>query len=301
MPDLYPIFEVRREWAREREDMGSKDKFWYLHPNVEKELWLFKYPRPNTGEHWAEKIAAEIAAFLEIPHAPVELAVFENDKGTVTKSFAQMSQALVHGNQMLAIAVHGYDPKQKFHQSSHTLTNIWQVLETVFGESELAEKAKCRLAEYLVLDAVIGNTDRHHENWGIILRWKKTKGDRVVDFLIAPSFDHASSLGRELQDTRRDWLLAEIGIGAYVEKGRGAIYWSENDRHGSSPLELVRRATRHYPGLFIPALTKLENLDMKYLDDLVNRMPGDWMSPSAQKFAIALMCYSLEQLRELIQ
>ena len=300
MPDQYPIIEVRREWAREPEDMGSKDKFWYLRPE-DGNVWLFKYPRQNTGEHWAEKIAAEVAALLEIPHAQVKLAIFERNKGSVGKSFTLEGQALFHGNQMLAAAVNGYDPEQKFHQSSHTLTNIWQVIDFVFGESELAEKAKCRLAEYLVLDAVIGNTDRHHENWGIILRLKRTDDDGIEDLSVAPSFDHASSLGRELEDTKRDQILAGVGIGAYVEKGRGAIYWSQDVRRGPSPLELVRRATRQYPRLFFPALTKLENLDKKYLDDLVNRVPGDWMSPSAKEFAIALMRYNLEQLQDLFQ
>ena len=74
---------------------------------------------------------------------------------------------------------------------------------------------------------------------------------------------------------------------------------SEDDRHGPSPLELVRQATREYPELFRPALTKLEKLDKKPLADLVNRVPNDWMSPSARKFAIALMSYNLEQLQEL--
>ena len=111
MPDLYAIIEVTRESARESEDMGSKDKFWYLHPTEEEEYWLFKYPRFNRGEHWAEKIAAEVAALLGISHARVELAIFEENKGSVTKLFVQEGQELVHGNQMLKRAiVHGYDP-----------------------------------------------------------------------------------------------------------------------------------------------------------------------------------------------
>ena len=297
MPDQYPIIEVKPEWATESEDMGSKDKFWYLHSNVEKELWLFKYPHSNSGEHWAEKIAAEVAALLKIPHAPVELAVIENEKGSVTESFIQEDQELFHGNQILARTLQSYDPKQKYHHSSHTLANIWKAMDRVFEKPEAAERAKRRLAEYLVLDAVIGNVDRHHENWGI-LRWRKD--DHWAGF-IAPTFDHASSLGRELKDTRRDLKLAENGIGAYVEKGRGKICWSEDDQYGPSPLELVRRASRQYPEHFRPALRKLENLDKKYLDDLVNRVPGDWMSPSTKEFAIALMAYSLEKLQELFQ
>jgi len=207
--------------------MGSKNKFWYLDPKAEEGYWLFKYPRCNTGEHWAEKVAAEVAALLEISHAKVELAVFEKDKGSVTKSFAQEGQELVHGNQMLATVVHNYDRSRTFHQSSHTLANIWQVMDRVFIESEAAEQAKFCLAEYVVLDALIGNTDRHHENWGILREWQDSSWQEFV----APSFDHASSLGRELKNTRRIRILAEDRIGSYVEKGRGAIYWSQDDRY----------------------------------------------------------------------
>ena len=235
MSELYPIIEVERESGGDSEEMmGSKDKFWYLHPTEEEEYWLFKYPRFNTGEHWAEKIAAEVADLLGISHARVELAIFEEDKGSVTKLFVQEGQELVHGNQMLKRAVHGYDPEKEFRQSSHTLANIWQVMDSIFGESEHAEKAKGRLAEYVVLDALIGNTDRHHENWGI-LRWER-RGYHWVDLFVAPFVRrHASSLGRELQDTRRDVggrilaIIREDRIGDYVEKGRGAIYWSEAD------------------------------------------------------------------------
>ena len=87
--DPYPVTEVLPEWNREREEMGSKRKFWYRRPGPEEEIeWLFKFPQPNTGQHWSEKIAAEVASVLEIPHARVELAVFSQEKGSVTKSFA---------------------------------------------------------------------------------------------------------------------------------------------------------------------------------------------------------------------
>ncbi len=42
------------------EEMGSKPKFWLLDPARTK--WLFKHRhRPNVGDDWAEKIAAEVA------------------------------------------------------------------------------------------------------------------------------------------------------------------------------------------------------------------------------------------------
>lgn len=60
-PAVYPILEIQPEWVLEPEVLGSKEKFWYRDPDGESE-WLFKYPQSGTGQHWSEKIAAEIAA-----------------------------------------------------------------------------------------------------------------------------------------------------------------------------------------------------------------------------------------------
>ena len=297
MSDPYPIVEVQPEWILGPEDMGSKTKFWYRHPGEQENHWLFKYPQPNTGQHWAEKIAAEIAGLLGIPHAKVELAVFKRKQGSATESFARGGRELVHGNQMLKRVVHGYDPGKKFGQSNHTLANIWQVMDSVFVVPEGARRSMLRMAEYLILDALIGNTDRHHENWGIL---RKRTGDRWRGF-IAPSFDHASSLGRELLDVRRDRLLAEGRLGGYAERGRGAIYWSENERRGPSPLELVRRAAHKYPDLFRQAGQQLQKIDEAGFRQIVDRVPSDWITASSRAFALALLRYNFEQLQEIFR
>ena len=295
MSDAYPIITVEPEWVINPEEMGGKTKFWYSESD-DKPNWLFKYPRPNTGEHWAEKIASEVASVIGITHAKVELAQFQDERGSVTESFALGGRVLHHGNQMLEVALDGYNPNQKFLQSSHTLTNIWKVMDCIFLDPASAKQAKLIIAGYTVLDALIGNTDRHHENWGILRR-------RVGDGWrgsVAPSYDHASSLGRELLDERRDRLMTENRIENYAERGRGAIYWSENERYGPSPLELVRRAAPTYPDLFHSALAELQKLDEDFISIIVNRVPDNWMSPAARAFAIALMSYNCEQLRRLI-
>jgi len=102
----YSVFEIQPEWVLEPETMGSKDKFWYRAKDGEPE-WLFKFPQPNTGQHWSERIAAEIAACLETLHAQVELAVFQGTRGSATESFAREGRELAHGNQILAGKVHG--------------------------------------------------------------------------------------------------------------------------------------------------------------------------------------------------
>lgn len=273
------------------EPMGSKEKFRYR--DRENVRWLFKYPRENTGEHWAEKIAAEVASHLGIPHGSAELAVYDGKRGSVSKSFANESQGqeLVHGNQALAETVSGYGTEEKrFRQSDHTLENIRLALER--GTDD-AEESKRQFAKYVVLDALIGNTDRHHENWGIL----RTRTGGGWTSTLAPSFDHASSLGRELSDEKRTQRLTENSIDGYIGRGHGGIYWSNSEKRAPSPLELVRLAACCEPDLFRPAISRLEKLDDDSLRELVNRVPDGWMTPAARKFAVALMRYNIETMR----
>ena len=108
-------------------------------------------------------------------------------------------QELFLGNQILERHLEDYDTSlRRFEQSQHTLENIWKSLERVFEDPEGTGVAKARFADFLVLDSVVGNTDRHNENWGIARRYDQGKW---IGYL-ARSFDHASSLGRELSDER---------------------------------------------------------------------------------------------------
>jgi hypothetical protein len=293
----YTIFDIQPQWVLEPEALGSKEKFWYRVKDGEPE-WLFKFPQSNTGQHWAEKIAAEVAACLRLLHAQVEFAVFNGTRGSGSESFSRKGRDLYHGNQVLAGTVLGYDPHKSFRHSDHTLTNIFAALDGVFVLPGSAQRIKTRLAGYLVLDALIGNTDRHHENWGIL---RKRVGEGW-EGILAPTFDHASSLGRELVDISpgkcRQRILQEGRVGTYAEKATGAIFWDKTDRRGMSPLELVRRGAALHPTLFKPALARLQRLERERIQAIVDRVPADWMSALAREFAVELMCYNYNELQK---
>ena len=121
--------------------------------------------------------------------------------------------------------------------------------------------------------------------------------------MLAPTFDHASSLGRELVDVSdgkcRERLLREKRGGNYSEKGHGAIYWDVADKRALSPLELVRRAAVFYPDLFRPALARLEHLDRTKLTPIIRRIPAECITAMAGNFAIELICYNVEELKKI--
>jgi len=297
MNQPYTVIEIKPEWRLDQEQMGSKRKFWYSEA-VDQPRWLFKYAReivPGvlSGEHWAEKIAEQIAEKMGVYHAKVELAVFEGSRGSTSESFVN-GKALVHGNEILHKIDDEYKTVKNFKQSQHSLERIFKAFDEIF-KKPAAEANQCWFAEYLVLDALISNVDRHHENWGILLEQFKDK----TTACLAPSFDHASSLGRELTDARRQQILQNNGIGQYVKKGHGAIFWDNIEKKAPPPLNLVNLAVVRYPAFFQNVFERLDYLTTPKCETIIDRVPDDWMSPCARVFAKELLRYNLEQLQNL--
>ena len=196
---LFTVLQVQPEERLDVEQLGSKPKFWFERG---KARWLFKEARENTGEDWAEKIASEIAALLGIAAATVQLASFNGKPGCASCLFVNraIGQHLIHGNELLAGTVIGYDRNKRMHQTDHTLDNIYRTITTIFPKEEHQTEVLKKLASYLILDALINNTDRHHENWGLLLSEEMRENSVKLTIDVAPTFDHASSLGRELRD-----------------------------------------------------------------------------------------------------
>lgn len=288
----YPIISIPLAARGDTEPLGSKAKFWVT---LDGQPWLFKQARENTGEDWAEKVAAELAKLIGTDAADVELAEFSGRIGCVCKSFIDRAsgESLVHGNEVLEGQLTGYDREKRFKQADHTLDNIVRAIQGVFKDRN-ADTVLARLARYVVLDALIANTDRHHENWGLRLGFDADRN--VYLTAVAPSFDHASSLGRELLDQKRSQLLANSGVAKYVASGRGGIFISAEDKRGANPLELVRMGSAKYPDHFRGSLLALANVKKSDIRTIIDQIPEQRASPVAKDFAYAVLCHSLDQL-----
>lgn len=303
MPALspYPVLQVQPENLISDEALGSKTKFWFRQGG---QHWLFKEARDNTGEGWAEKIAAEVAALMGISAATVELAEYEGRHGCASLMFVDSArgEVLYHGNEILAGQVLGYDPAKKFRQSDHTLENIRIAIYKLFPKPEVHHSVLTALAGYLVLDALVGNTDRHHENWGLLLS-PKLEGNTIAgaELSVAPSFDHASSLGRELRDEKRLNIMRSAGVSAYVRKGKGAVFFAPEDAHGANPLRLVEFGANRLGEYFLPGLERLRRFTISDLDAVVDRVPDEHMSVAAKAFTKAFLAYTYESLCKLLK
>lgn len=304
---FFSIMTVHDNWTLEAEQMGSKEKFWFRNPDdSEKRDWLFKFPTPGTGQHWAEKVAYEIACEMKIVAPRVELAEFDGRQGSATLSFTKVRAGntyeryeLFHGNQILAGMDAEYDPDRGGRHPLHSVQRIFKSMD-IFQLREYAESCRVKLAEYLIFDALIGNVDRHHENWGILRKQLREGNYRGR---LAPSFDHASSLGRELADEggrqSRKRYLEELGVKKYSERASGAVFVDEGSKRGPSPIKLIEwcLAQNDLRGYFQEALKKIRNLNSSTMERVVACMPPNWMSDLEKCFVVVFFDFNLNTIQ----
>lgn len=200
---MYSVVEVPDDAADSTEQLGTKEKFWFR--DDAKQRCLFKQGRPGTGENWAEKVSAELCALLGIPHARYDLALWRGLPGVVSPSFVPEDSRLVHGNEVLGRLVKGYEATRFYQQPGHTIGRVFAVVRDPVIQAPASwtpdadmHSAAHVFVGYIMLDALIGNTDRHHENWGLIV----SLTDQGPEIRLAPTFDHASSLGSHENEER---------------------------------------------------------------------------------------------------
>lgn len=293
---MFEVMQLLADSPEVIEQLGSKPKFWFRLPG-DVQPWLFKFTREKTGEDWSEKIASELAKLLNIPAAQVELATFMGKRGCASRSFVETKKGfeLIHGSEVMAGRVQGYEKEKQWGQSDHCISNIIAAVEQIFPAYRRTQNLRT-LAEYIVLDALICNTDRHHDNWGLLRRIGSKK---KTIHSVAPSFDHASSLGRELLDDRRRMILLDRqGLERYVLRGHGGIFYNESDARGENPLQLATKAAGDYPAYFAPVLQRLQRLNEDEMCAIVHRIPEDWMNAQSKDFCCRMLTTTLQRLKE---
>jgi len=299
MLDKFQVLQVPKEAydLSQNEPMGSKSKFWFKEPTFGR--CLYKYTRPNTGEDWAEKIADELAELLQLPHARYELAeTWEGNFGIISLNFVPKGGTLIHGNEILNRIIPNYPTDAKYDASQHTIDVVFKTIQNLqvtlppdVSVPNGIQNAVDMFVGYLLLDAWIGNGDRHHENWGFI----RQKRNSYNILYLAPTYDHASSLGRELSDEKRKVRSVE----AYTQKCRSAFYRNVNDSKPLKTFELFCEVANRYPHAVEVWLSCLENISTEKIDLILQRFPTERLSLISAQFAKNILMFNQKRLLSL--
>jgi hypothetical protein len=241
-------------WTVEQPEAGGGGpNKWLRDPDDQR--WLYKATRINKhngqpqGEDWAEKAVENLASLIHVPSAHVEVAHVRradgHELGVVSRDLATGMD--FQGGFMLLVDVPGYryrddsgrPPKDHV---GHTVDNVRRVLEKngvrpPLGFRPSSFTAFDVFAGFLVLDAWVGNQDRHEENWAIL---RSSAGD----LSLAPSFDHGASLGFLLSEEQRAAKAAdEHAMRAFAEGGRATKFEGRRLQLVEVAADALRQAT----------------------------------------------------------
>lgn len=290
MGAVLPVYTIAADAPLSRATAGTKAEFWF-----EKEprgvQWLFKRPRPGSGEDWAEVVAADCAERLGVPHAEYELATFEGARGVITKSVVPAEARLAEGNQVMAQRIPDYpvdSPRRLVRIPAYTVDNVLDAIAASEANAppglddwQEVPSALAVFVGYLMLDALIADSDRHHRNWAII----EVGGDTFL----APTFDHASSLGRSDSDARKRTMLQgrdpQFNVRTYARRGRSRFIGADGRPMGI--LDAFAAAAARLPVAARAWGTGLG--DLEGLPTLLERIPNHLISPVGRDFAWALV------------
>lgn len=295
--DAYPIFDISDQDVDGFEQMGTKSKFWYTDSTTGEE-YLFKSihtedrqgnPVERTGEDWAEKVACGVAEALGIPHAHYDLAAYKGQRGIRSKKFTVSGENMFFGNQLIEHVVSAINIPLEQGQRSQKVERVALIMQRIvvnppkdWVTTKNIKSALDVFIGYLLLDALISNQDRHNENWAMI-----TEGE---DCYLAPSFDHAASLGRN-ESTAKMWeMLTSKDKGRkipnYVAKSKSYFY-SGNTRLKTLEAFFVIGSLAKEAS--IEWLERLENVSDEEMFSIVNKVPATIMGAVEKTFCMGIL------------
>lgn len=310
----YPRIDVTEWTFDEEEQAGRSEKEWLREPGADRvanSRWLFKPVIVHAngftqGGDWAEKIAGEIARILGVPSAHIELAECRGRRGVLSKNVRPDGFELHSGHVWMDaspdVAYPGVGRTNRRRATvGYSLDHILGSLQLVGCPpdcpSDLREfGAEGVFGSYLLLDAIVANSDRHESNWAIL---RPIVGTGQV--LLAPAYDNENSLGYQLTDDARAAIISGTkhgGVEGWVKRGRAVRF----DCGGRFPIpSLVDLASEAVSRSGSSAYwdARLDLLTPELIEAIVARVPG--MSDVERRFAISICTTNAERVRDAIR
>ena len=243
-------------------------------------IWMIKMPDPARSKtlnmcyinnHFSEFIGSTIFSMCGIPAQEVRLGtITQNGKvktAVACKDFTNSNETLIEFKK-LCLSVLEYRPE----------TSIECVMETIdlSFDDDTAKKIKSCFWDMFVIDALIGNYDRHLENWGVI-----SFGGHIV---FSPVYDCGSSLHSMLSEEDCAQLLSNDGLFRNEVHNIASCYKLEGNR-----IQYSTVFNKNLPELDDALLRVFPKINIEDILNMIQSVPE--LSSVNKEFIIKSICY----------
>lgn len=254
---------------------GARDKTLLYSPSpplyeflIPNHRYLYKHAfGRHPDQFWAEIIAYQVGCLLDVPVPPAFVAYDKdnNSCGALIEWFLNYpdhpEERFVPGGDIMMSLMPGYDRK-KGQQHNFAMVELYL---NFLEKNRKVEMPDWRIywCDMLLFDALIGNTDRHQDNWGLLWLTSNTK------VRIAPVFDNGTSMGYEILERKMDDFYKPDRMRSYINKGRHHIRHQLHDEFAAQHIELLELLVKKYPTFADRIKNKLNAFDMASLKAII--------------------------------
>lgn len=174
-------FDSWVEYEGASEGSGRSEKIWLVNQENE-DVGLFKFRKTEfTTEHLSEKIATQLAELLNLECMRVDIGSYEKRIGSFCYKINEKDESLIEGIQLISKYYPDYNQITLYDESIQEYYSMDMILKSLQEYSFQKEFFKIPIFDFL-----IGNTDRHQNNWAILQNGN--------DIRLCPLYDNGSSL-----------------------------------------------------------------------------------------------------------
>lgn len=161
-----------------------------------------------------------------------------------------------YGGDLLQGYIINFDQKKGLQHNFETISKI-------FEEKYSNIDWKQWWARTFVFDALMGDTDRHQNNWGIIYGFND-------ETRLTPVFDNGTSMGYEIKADRFHIYEANDRLKFYVLRGKHHMKWKLDDTSSIRHSELIEKYADQYPETRSTMLDCLHRVNSESFQAILN-------------------------------